>query len=437
MKQVLVLGAGKSSGVLIDYLLQSGNKLNFKTAVADASIQSAEAAVIHSPNGVAIELNAKNDTQLSELIAGSEVVVSMLPPAFHANVGKHCIQHRKHLVTPSYISPAMQLLNEDAQKHNLIFLNEMGLDPGIDHMSACDIIEAIQAEGGKIISFKSHCGGLVAKESDNNPWHYKISWNPRNVVLAGQGEQPIQWLENREVKQLGYTDLFRSFSLIQSGNGEVFESYPNRDSLGYMDVYGLKNVKTFYRGTLRYEGFCQAWQTLVSWGYTDDNKHYDLQHHTFESFIKLLTGISKVSELQLQTNKASFLAIEWLGLFENKAIPLNTGTAAMVLQQVLEQKLAMNENDKDRVVMLHEFVYLNAAGIEKKQTAILDITGEAKKTAMAKTVGMPIALAVEMLLKNELRLSGVIKPTHPSIYKPVVEKLAQYGIMFHHQTTNN
>ncbi|MDW8273780.1 MAG: saccharopine dehydrogenase C-terminal domain-containing protein [Chitinophagales bacterium] len=336
----------------------------------------------------------------------------------------------------------MQALHRQVNDAGLLFLNEMGLDPGIDHMSACEWIDHVHAQGGEIIHFKSHCGGLVAKESNDNPWGYKFSWNPRNVVLAGQGNGFIRWRENNTIKYLPYHRLFASATTVVY-KGEAFDSYPNRDSLVYIEPYKLQNAQTVYRGTLRYKGFCNAWHQLVYLGLCDNTTLLDInENETYASFLlKFLKAENnhdidkKLAEaLQISSESEAFKKLKWLGLLENKKIPL-TGqhTAAQVLQTILEEKWKLKPGDKDRVVMIHEFTYrLNEKLLAT--TAVLDITGTEQHTAMATTVGLPIGIAARMIIHKTISLKGVIRPVCSEIYSPVLKQLSQCGINFNIKT---
>lgn len=442
MKKILVLGAGKSSGVLINYLLQHAEKNNWRVFVADIDVSVAAKLINNNSRGEAHAINTSNEPETLALITQVDVVVSMLPPALHPFIANLCLQARKHLVTPSYISDAMQQFHQDAEANGLLFLNEMGLDPGIDHMSAFAMIEEVKKAGGVITGFKSHCGGLIAKDSVDNPWQYKFTWNPRNVVLAGQGDKPIQWLQNDKVEKLSYKELFASAQQLTINNRETFDTYPNRDSLSYSVIYGLNNADTFYRGTLRYKGFCSAWQFIVRLGLCDDIHIIKANDKsTFNALISSLTGIENnesfvknvAAFLGVREDDSDFQKLVWLGLFDNINVDLNAETAAQALQHLLEEKWKLNYGDKDRVVMVHELIYkLN--GKIFLQTATLDIEGTTEHTAMASTVGLPIAIAVKNILNGGIKKSGVLRPIFKDIYEPILQELKQFGIVFQHHT---
>ncbi len=433
MKQILVLGAGKSSGVLIQWLLNNAAASGWKVIVADATLNVAQKAVGSNVYGEAKAIDTNSQSVVKELIAACDLVVSMLPPALHPMIAVHCLEAKKHLLTPSYVGEKMLAFDAQATQMGLTFLNEMGLDPGIDHMSACQMIDEIRSRGAVIKSFKSHCGGLVAKQSDNNPWHYKFTWNPRNVVLAGQGEKPIQWLENGKHRNLQYKELFAHAQAISVQSGEVFETYPNRDSLSYIGVYDLDEVATFYRGTLRVQGFCEAWQFLVALGYCDDEVKVFLKpNETYRDFTdRLVEANSSQLMIDAVKNSDKFQKFLWLGLYQDDEIGLQTATPAQVLQKRLEEKWKFETTDTDRVVMLHE-VEFELRGKRYKQTALLDRNGTLQHTAMAETVGLPIAIAAKLILDGSIKKSGVLRPISKDIYVPILDVLKQYGIAFQH-----
>lgn len=408
MKQVLILGAGKASIYIIDRLIEHQAQWNIQVMVADMSIENLEARVGNKP-ARKILLESGTIEEIETLFTPESIVISMLPPFMHIEMAKLCLNYKCHLITPSYISEAMQALDDDAKQNGLVFLNEMGLDPGIDHMSAKQIIDEWQAKGAVIKGLRSHCGGLVAPASDTNRWHYKISWNPRNVVLAGAGSDFIKYKSKGENVLLRYEELFAHTSEIRLDDTCVFESYPNRDSLKYETAYGLQGIATLYRGTLRVPPFCKGWQKVVALGLTSTE-------HGFPALQKSDVQDSEVAEM-----------LQELGVF---AVQPTESKAADVLQQLLEQKWVMEATDKDRVVMIHEFE-LEYQGKEVHIRSSLVLDGENQLyTAMAKTVGLPIVFATEMLLKGELKTYGVRMPLDREIYEPVLQKLEAEGIRF-------
>jgi len=409
MKQILILGAGKSSVYIIDYLIDHAEQWQAAIVVADTSIENL-ALRVGTRNAQKVVLKTGTLGEIELLFPNTTIVISMLPAAMHVAIAKLCLRYKSHLVTPSYVSDQMQSLHEEAVNNGLIFLNEMGLDPGIDHMSAKRIIDEWQAKGAKITGLKSHCGGLVAPESDTNLWHYKISWNPRNVVLAGAGTDFIKYKANGENISISYEQLFNHSTEIRLDEHYLFESYPNRDSLKYESIYGLTSIGTLYRGTLRVPPFCKGWSKVVELGMTSTTNPFP--------FIS-----PKEASLDKETEKL----LSELGVFE---INNPTDKACDVLQKIIEKKWAMKPDDRDRVVVIHEFeMELDGKSFSLRSSLILD--GENQiHTAMAKTVGLPIAFAVEMILNISISERGVFMPISKAIYKPILLKLETAGIHF-------
>jgi len=359
-----------------------------------------------------------------------------LPAALHIHIAKWCLQAHKHLATASYISDEMKALHSEAESKGLIFLNEIGLDPGIDHMSAMKMMDEIRAKGGVIDGFKSYCGGLVADEDDGeNPWKYKFSWNPRNVVLAAQGA-PAMFLEKGQLKLTPYHQVFAhpiKFDIPQYGQ---LEAYPNRDSLKYIELYHLHGVKDMVRGTFRKPGYCKAWQVFVDLGLCDDSQVLHLPANTTMSewlgmYLPAGAGNLK-SKLQAYTqcSEDAIEKIDYLGFFSEEQIPMLTGTSAQILEEVLKLKWKLEANDKDLVVMLHKIDY-NLNGQAHTQIASMVLKGESNThTAMAKTVGLPLAIGVKLILENKISEKGVLAPVFEDIYLPVLEELKGFGIDF-------
>jgi saccharopine dehydrogenase-like NADP-dependent oxidoreductase len=425
MRNILILGAGKSSIALIDYLVEHAAAEQFKITVGDLSAELALQKTKGRDNTIPVGIDLKNDAQRKAMIEDADIVISMLPAALHLTIAKDCLELGKDLVTPSYISEAMGKLDAAVKSKGLIFMNEMGLDPGIDHMSAMQILDRLRNEGCTITGFESHCGGLVAPDSDTNPWHYKFSWNPRNVILAGQGEGKIRYKKNGELVELGYEELFTSTTEIEIEGYGNFESYPNRDSLKYMEAYGLENVDTMYRGTLRIPPFCEGWSQLVQYGFTDDKEVLnDMDGYTYSDFFETKMGIDFK---HLPTGLRS--------LFRNLvsdtgAIPLKQGTRAQILQALLEEKWKMQPDDTDMVVMVHVISYLQNGEAKNLQSSLVQVGRDAEHTAMAITVGLPVAVVTKMILNGRINQRGVLLPRYAEIYNPVLQELKEYGIGF-------
>ena len=437
MKKVLLIGAGKSSGYLIDYLLKYAVLEQFELTVADLNMEAALLKTKSLPNSKAIVLDINNTEQRHEHIKDADIVISMLPAFMHFPVAQDCVKLKKHLITASYVSPEIMSLHEEATKQDVLLLNEIGLDPGLDHLSAMKVIHQIQENGGKLTSFKSFCGGLVAPESNNNPWGYKFSWNPRNVILAGQST--AQYMIDGKYKYLPYQRLFSSAEVIEVEGYGKFDAYANRDSLSYRKLYGIEDIATMVRGTLRQHLYCEAWHVFVMLGITDDSIQIEVpKDYTYGNFIdSFLPGTDNdlVKRLCDFTNKSAtdelINMIIWTGLLGNEKVGISKGSPAMILQKLLEEKWLLEATDKDMIVMQHLFEYTNSDNVIKNMTSTLVVIGEdSQKTAMAKTVGLPLAMAVRRLIKGEIKLRGVQIPVLPEIYKPILQDLEEYGIVF-------
>jgi saccharopine dehydrogenase-like NADP-dependent oxidoreductase len=418
MKKILILGAGKSSIYLIDYLTDNAAEENWELTVGDISAELAFLKTKGRAHTIAIAFDIKDEAARKAIISDHDIVVSMLPATLHTTIAEDCLALGKNLVTPSYISPAMKAMHEAVKAKGLIFMNEMGLDPGIDHMSAMQIIDKLQSEGKKIISFRSHCGGLVAPDSDTNAWHYKFSWNPRNVVLAGQGEGGIKWKENGEVKEIGYHQLFSHTSAIDLGDDGSYDSYPNRDSLKYISEYNLDDIQTMYRGTLRIAPFCEAWDCLVQLGLTSP-----LGKCTF------ITKEEAIEQLDLEERPEILYMLEEIGVFDEKNFPHDVHPADS-LQKLLETKWKMQPEDKDLVVMVHEIDYQDGDTIKHIQSSLHLRGANSEHTAMAMTVGLPLAIVTKLILKGQISLRGVLMPKYSEIYEPVMKELESHGVRF-------
>lgn len=432
-KKVLIFGAGKSATSLIRYLLSNAVSDNLEIIVADANYQLAEEKIDGHSSGKAVSLDISDNQARKTLIADADIVVSMMPPALHILVAKDCLEAGKNLLTASYADDAIKSLDAEAKSKGLIFLCEMGLDPGIDHMSAMQIMENIRSKGGKITSFFSHCGGLIAPESDDNPWHYKITWNPRNVVLAGKGG--ARYLSEGNIKETGYVNLFDASRQVATGNAETpfLSYYPNRDSLPYISLYGLDQCSDFMRTTLRYPEFMSGWKTMIEFGFTDETIRYDTQGMSLSSFYQKHFQSRNLTIAQVaENNSEAFLSqLQFLGLNDNNTM-INMGEVSIIdiMQFILQSKLVLHAQDKDLVVMIHEFIY----ELNNKKYALhssLYLKGEDQlQTAMAKTVGLPLGIAARMILQKKIRETGVCIPLQKEIYDPVLRELELLGIGF-------
>ncbi len=436
MKNILIIGAGRSSSSLIKYLLAHSNEESWNVTVGDVSMDLVKQKIDNHPNARAIIFDVNNQAQREEEIKNADIVISMLPPSMHINVAKDCVKFKTHLATASYVSKEMAELDAVAKDAGVILMNEMGLDPGIDHASAMQVIDKIHEEGGTLTSFKSYCGGLVAPESNDNPWGYKFSWNPRNVVLAGQGT--AKFIENGNYKYLPYNRLFTQIEQIEVDDLGRFDGYANRDSLSYRKLYSIENIPTMLRGTLRNIGYCNAWNVLVKLGLTDDS--YTIASSNNLTYRELLEAFLPEGKETIKQKLIDFMGeemssedlakIEWLGIFEDRKITLNDATPAQILQQVLEEKWKLKAHDKDMIVMQHQFEYV-IAGKPNKLTSSLIVKGEDQMyTAMAKTVGLPLAIVTKLILQNKIQSRGVILPVTKDIYIPLLTELANLDIKF-------
>lgn len=437
MSKILIIGAGRSSSSLIDYLLSNAKTYSWQITIADTNKLAVESKIsLYKDVASAVAFDVHDVTLRESLIKAADFVVSMLPAMMHGEVARDCVRLGKHLATASYVSQEMKDLDKEARSKNLLLLNECGLDPGIDHASAMKIIHEIQDKGGKVTGFKSFCGGLVAPESNDNPWGYKFSWNPRNVVLAGQGT--AQFIEDGKLKFIPYNRIYTQIETIEVDGYGKFDAYANRDSISYKEPYGLTDASTMLRGTLRMPGYCKAWNVFVKLGLTDDTykiKNADALTYTdlLESFLP--KGNSTVKEklvafMGTDMDAEVIAKMEYLELFSHRPIKLNEGSPAELLQNLLEEKWLLKAGDKDMIVMQHQFEY-KLDGIKKKLNSSLVVIGDDEvHTAMAKTVGLPMAITIKNFLTGKFKLYGVQIPTTKEIYEPMLMELEQLGIHF-------
>lgn len=440
MRKILIIGAGRSASSLIEYLLNKSESENLHITIGDLSAELAQKKTKGHSRATAIAFDIFNEEQRKQEINKADIVISMLPAHLHIEVAKDCITYKKHMVTASYISPAMQELDPLVKENNLVFMNEIGLDPGIDHMSAMKIIDEIRSEGGKVLLFESFCGGLVAPESDDNLWNYKFTWNPRNVVLAGQGGA-AKFIQEGTYKYIPYNKLFRRTEFMEVEGYGRFEGYANRDSLKYRSIYGLDDALTLYRGTLRRVGFSRSWNMFIQLGMTDDSYVMEnsekmsyreftnsfLPYHPTDSVELKLRHILKIDQDDSQWEK-----LVELDLFNpNKIIGLPNATPAQILEKILSDSWTLSPNDKDMIVMYHKIGFeLNG---EKKQIdATMVCLGEDQTyTAMAKTVGLPVAIAALQILNGNITTPGVQLPLNKEVYLPILKELEEFGVVFH------
>jgi saccharopine dehydrogenase (NADP+, L-glutamate forming) len=437
MQKILILGAGMSSSTLIRYLLDHSAENNWRILLGDINEGLARRKIAGHPRGKAVRLDILEEGLRAKFINEADIVISMLPARMHHLVAEQCVKNRKPLVTASYVSDKIRGLDAEARRQGVLLLNEMGVDPGIDHMSAMQIIHRIHHMGGRIDVFESHTGGLVAPTYDNNPWRYKFTWNPRNVVLAGQAG--ARFLHNGKFKYIPYHKLFQRFEIIRVLDLGKFESYPNRDSLTYQEDYQLHDLSTMFRGTIRRVGFCDAWNALVQLGATDDSYEVEFPGQmTYRDFTNSFLAYNIVDPvetklaryLQIDPNGDIMQKLAWLGLFERRIAGVQDRTPARILQYLLEEKLALEPDDRDMIVMQHQFEYI-LEGTKKRVVSSMAFIGEdSTNTAMSITVGLPVAIAAKLILRGKLKLTGVHIPIHPEIYEPVLDELQNFGIRF-------
>ena len=439
MRDILIIGAGRSATCLIRYLLAKSSSEKLFITIGDVSLDAAQKFTKNHANAKGILLDVFNKEEREKAVKNCDIVISMLPARFHIEVAKDCIKFGKNLVTASYISDEMQNLDEEAKAKGLVFMNEIGVDPGIDHMSAMKVIDGIRDKGGKLLLFESFTGGLVAPESDDNLWNYKFTWNPRNVVLAGQGGA-AEFLQEGLYKYIPYNRLFRRTELIKIDGYGKFEVYANRNSLKYHDVYGFKDILTLYRGTIRRVGFSRAWNVFVQLGMTEDGYTIpNSENLTYRNYVNLFLPYSPTDSVELKfrhnlkidQDDLIWEKLEELDIFnDKKKLGIKNATPAQALQKILMDKWTLAEDDKDMIVMYHKFGY-ELDGETYQIDSSMVTTGEDQTyTAMAKTVGLPVAIAALKILNKEISTPGVLRPIAKEVYEPILEELENYSINF-------
>ena len=496
MKTILLFGAGKSATILIDYLLENAITENWKAVIVDADLKLAQSKIGNSQRATAVSFDINDTAERIKYIRHSDIVISLLPPGLHIKVAESCIEMSKNLLTASYLDEPIKNLQSKIENKKLLFLYEMGLDPGIDHMSAMKIIDEIHSNGGTVTSFQSHCGGLVAPESDDNPWHYKISWNPRNIIMAGKAGAHFR--ENGEEKKISFEELFTAERIVEIPEIGFLSWYPNRDSLSYTALYGLEDAPTFIRTTLRHPDFMYGWKNIIDLKLVDEVPQYQTDGKTLQEAFKehmdkngfsewlneklterfaetksMMENLMKLMEAEneaeeegaampesfmaadekgnieeveiddVKSKAAAYLAhkmheanltlkqLFFLGLDDHDTM-VNKGfcSPADILQFAVEKKLALRPYDKDMIVMLHEIVYK----VNNQQSTVnssLVVKGEnSLRTAMAKTVGLPLGIAAKHILNGKIKMTGLHIPTSKEIYEPVLAELEKYGVKF-------
>jgi saccharopine dehydrogenase (NADP+, L-glutamate forming) len=436
MQTILILGGGKSSAFLIDYLADTCIRKERRLILADLDLDTSTQKLKNKFRTEARILDLENELDRKNLISEANLVISMLPAFLHPLIAKDCLELHKHFFTASYQSDELLEMRSEISQKSLLFLNECGLDPGLDHMSAMQIIDEAKARGEEIISFKSYCGGLLAPESEDNPWKYKFTWNPRNVVLAGQATS--RYIDRGELKFVPYHQLFKRLETIHFPDLGDFDGYPNRDSLSYRSIYGLEKIPTMLRGTLRRAGYCKAWNVFVQLGMCDDSFQLELPiSSTLKDFLNsflpsnsALTAEEKLADLMHDLDFETWEKISWLGFFGTRKLPLSSGSPAQILQSILEEDWKLQPEDRDMIVMQHIFEIKTSTGIKEIRSSLVSFGKDSTYTAMAKTVGLPLAIAVDLFLDGKIKETGLQLPVSKEIYEPILHQLVSHGIKF-------
>jgi saccharopine dehydrogenase (NADP+, L-glutamate forming) len=437
MKKILVLGAGMVSRPMIQYLL---HQPDYQVIMASRTVSKAKHMINGHPHGVAYSLDVTDDKKVEEFVAKADIVVSLLPYTFHVKVAEMCITHKKPMITTSYVSDAMKALDKKAKTAGILLLNECGLDPGIDHMSAMRIIHKIESNGGRIMSFRSTTGALPAHEANTNPFGYKFSWSPRGVLLASRNA--AKWLENSKEISIPSEKLFENYFLQDLKGIGTFENYPNRNSVPYKDIYGLHDATTVYRGTFRMTGWCETMRHIVALGWLNEELPKGFSGKTYGDLTRRLVGAKPKDNLANAT--ASYLGIkpysavikrlEWLGLFGDAPLPKDKNTPLDYLNVITLQKMSLGTHERDMIIMHHEFIAMYPSRKEYTTSTLVDYGIPNGDTSVARTVALPAAIAVKMILKKEITLTGVHIPVIPEIYNPILDELGDLGIKFEETT---
>jgi len=437
MEKILVLGAGMVSRPMIQYLL---DQPDFHVIMASRTVSKAEQMIDRHPQGEAFSLDVNDDKKVDDFVSKADVVVSLLPYTYHVKVAEMCLTHKKHMITTSYVSDAMKALDKKAKNAGILILNECGLDPGIDHMSAMRIIHDIEKNKGTVVSFRSTTGALPSHEANNNPFGYKFSWSPRGVLLASRNA--ARWLENGKEISIPGEQLFENYSLQDIKGVGTFENYPNRNSVPYKDIYGLKDATTVYRGTFRMTGWCETLRCIVALGWLSEELPKTFTGTTYGDLTRQLIGGKPKENLSQATAKylglkpyaAIIKRLEWLGLFSDMLLPKDKNNPLDYLNTLTLQKMSMGEHERDMVVMHHEFIAEYPSKKEYVTSTLIDYGIPDGDTSVARTVALPAAIAVKMILKNEINMTGVHIPVIPQIYNPILDELEEMGIKFNEKT---
>ena len=438
MQKILILGAGRSATSLINYLCQNAQENNWRIRLGEKDISLAQKKIIEFPNTQLIRFDIENDEQVHQEIGMTDLVISMMPARFHIIIAKKCAELGKNMVTASYLSEDIKKLAPEFESKGVQCHMELGLDPGLDHMSAMKVLDRLKEEGKELTAFETFTGGLLTEDKeDDNPWKYKFTWNPRNVVLAGRGY--VKFIQEGRYKYLPYNKLYQRMETIHIPGHGFFEGYANRDSLKYLDLYNLRGISTLYRGTLRRPGYCKAWDVFVQLGATEDT--YELERvdeMTHRQFINSFLQFNPHDSIELKLAQYLNIGMEgeemyklkWLNIFSEELIGLDKGTPAQILEHILKKKWTLNEDDRDLIVMWHKFDYLES-GVARQIQAHMIVEGEDQtNTAMSKTVGLPLGVAAKNVLNRKINMPGVHIPTQKDIYEPILAELNEMGFEF-------
>lgn len=439
MTVISILGAGRSCGPLIDYLASHPDSGNWKIEVYDMNAEAIADKTDKHPEVQGETCDLSEISEVEQVVKHADIVVSMLPAFMHVPVAELCVHYRKHMVTASYASPEMKAMDKLAKDHDVALINEVGVDPGIDHMSTMSLLNTLRAKGAVIKGYESFTGGILAPESEDNPWHYKFTWNPRNVVLAGSGGA-VKFIHGGKHKHIPYHQVFRRTEFLEIPGYGRFEGYANRDSLKYIDTYGLTDIETMYRGTLRRPGFCRAWDVFVKLGATDDSYQMEgVASMTHRDFLNSFLAYHPTDSIELKL--MHYLGIpqdsdlldklEWLGLFNDEIVGIETGSPAQVLQHILDKRWHMTDDDVDMLVMLHLIDYELNGEMRRVQSSMVAKGKSRHETAMAFTVGVPVGIATALLAQGQIQGRGIQLPITEEFYVPIMKEMARLGLRFH------
>jgi saccharopine dehydrogenase (NADP+, L-glutamate forming) len=430
MKNVLILGAGMVVKPIVKYLLEK----KYRVTVATRTKSKADEMIGGHPNGTALAWTVEDEDSLSQLVKGHDLTVSLLPWTYHVMVAKHCLNHQKNMVTTSYVKPLMKALDQEAKEAGIIILNELGLDPGIDHMSAMRIIDHVHGQGGKISAFYSLCGALPAPEACDNPFNYKFSWSPKGVVMASNNDG--NFLKDGKTIYVTPADLFKNPMSTQFPDVGKLEIYPNRDSLPYIDLYGIPETRTMFRGTFRYPGWCEALDAMKRLQLTSEGK-IDFTGKTYAEMVAMLIGENSsgyisgkvAGYLGIPEDSHAIHAMKWLGLFKHEPMHRGIDSPFEITSDLMISKMMIGREERDMVVMQHLFLATNPDGTKEViKSSMLDFGSPKTDTAIARTVALPAAMGVEMILEGKIKVTGVHIPVQPEIYNPILDQLESVGI---------